>query len=225
MSDRASTWSITINNPVEADYKLDLPAGWVLEGQLEKGDQGTVHYQGMLKTPQVRFSAVKRIFGRAHIEIARNVAGLRKYVHKEESRVAVVETNRSEIPTLWDYQKTIANRWDQKEFARRLKFNDWIENGKGPAPDSGEVALAYVDDLVRVDIENGVRGVEFIAINPMWRSSWKKFYRSIIKRDGVQTQGTQDASQAQQATSSPSDSQSGAGRSRSSSFSGDDATD
>lgn len=176
MTDRATCWSLTINNPTPEQYQITLPVGWHLEGQLERGEQGTEHYQGMLRTPQVRFSAVKRIFPRAHIEAARNPTALKKYVHKEETRVASVES----IPTLFEYQTIIADKWDQDEYNRR--WQTAIEQIQLPMPD--DVAMQYIDDLVAQDIESGRRGAEFIAINPMWRSSWKRFWRSIIKRNG-----------------------------------------
>lgn len=176
MTDRATCWSITINNPNQDEYSIVLPAGWKLEGQLERGEEGTLHYQGMLKTPQVRFSAVKRIFPRAHIEVARNPAALKKYVNKDDTRVASVES----IPTLFEYQTIIAAKWVQNEYDARLQF----AIAKGGVPDPDDLALSYLDDLVAADIESGRRGAEFIAINPMWRSSWKKFWRSIIKRHG-----------------------------------------
>lgn len=174
MTDRATCWSVTINNPKEDEYKIVLPARWKLEGQLEKGEEGTMHFQGMLSTPQIRFSAVKKVFPRAHIEVARNKAALAKYVQKEETRVATVER----IPTLFEYQTIIAEKWRDEEFRaignRRIEaniFTDW-----------DDVAMLYLDKLVSEDIESGRRGAEFIAINPMWRSSWKKFWSSIIKR-------------------------------------------
>lgn len=189
MTDRASCWSLTINNPTERDMTPTLPAGWSVEGQIEEGKEGTTHYQAMLKTPQVRFSAVKKVYPRAHIEIARNRTALQKYVHKDETRVAVVESRVSEIPTLFDYQHTIASRWDDDEYdmvyqqhvRRRM---DKIENKeKLKDLDESEVALEYVDILVERDIERGVCGVEYIAINPMWRSAWKRFYKSMVARE------------------------------------------
>lgn len=88
---RATCWSLTINNPTKSDEEWIQQArqkGWQVEGQLEKGKEGTEHYQLMVKTPQVRFSAVKKQFPRAHIEIARNPAALAQYVAKEETREA-----------------------------------------------------------------------------------------------------------------------------------------
>lgn len=217
MTERATCWSITINNPTELDLKPELPAGWMLQGQLERGAEGTEHYQGMLTTPQVRFSAVKKVIPRAHIEVARNKAALAKYVHKDDTRTSAVAEIRSEIPTLFVYQDQVASRWDAAEFNRRWEAAQQLSN-----PNIDDAAMLYLDSLVEEDIERGLRGVEYIAINPMWRASWKKFWRSIIKRNGLSSQGTQgDSSTAEQAAGSPSYCESGAGRPHGSSFSGD----
>lgn len=179
--DRGTCWSITINNPVEGDYKCDLPAGWKLTGQLEEGEKGTPHFQGMLKTNQVRFSAIKKVFPRAHIELAKNAKALEKYVHKVETRTQEVRDNVSTLPTLFEYQGIIADMWVEEDFQRR--WNVACENiGTNSVPDMDVVAMRYIDSLVASDIERGRRGAEFIGINPMWRSSWKLFWRSIIKR-------------------------------------------
>lgn len=180
MTDRATCWSITWNNPQEDEIqRIELPAGWRLQGQLERGEQGTEHYQGMLITPQVRFSAVKKVLPKAHIEVARNRKALEKYVNKEDTRVKKIEDVYSRIPTLFEYQIIIAEKWVEDEFVRRWKAS--IETDK--VPDIDELAMRYIDSLVAADIESGRRGAEFIAINPMWRASWKKFWRSIINRN------------------------------------------
>lgn len=194
VNDRATCWSLTINNYTPEDINVDLPAGWKLMGQPEIGENGTSHAQLMLTTPQVRFSAVKRAFPRAHIEAARNRAALSKYVQKEETRAGESIVRQSNIPTLFDYQVQIAEKWDEDEFQRR-----WHRRVVDPtyySVDPTPTAMAYLDDLVAADVENGMRGVEFIAINPMWRSSWSRFWRSIINRQKkILAKGiTQDAS-------------------------------
>lgn len=186
MSERATCWSITINNPVIEDYQIPLPVGWKLEGQLERGEQGTEHYQGMLRTAQVRFSAVKRVFPKAHIEVARNPAALKKYVHKEDTRIAETDS----VPTMFEYQTIIAGKWEHEGYTK------WSQSFPNKTPD--EVALLYLDSLVATDIEGGRRGAEFIAINPMWRSSWKIFWRSIIKRNEVSQARNASAGEGQQ---------------------------
>jgi len=179
-NDRASCWSITINNPTEGEVKCDHP-GWTLTGQYEEGEQGTRHFQGMLKTgKQVRFAAVKRVFPRGHIEPARNQKALEAYVQKSETRVA--EYAGSSVPNMFQFQDTIAGDWVEEEFNLRLANPTHVRTHKH---DMDDLALAYIDELVARRIEKGGRGLEFIAINPMWRSSWKKFWRNIIKRNAA----------------------------------------
>lgn len=202
MTERATCWSITINNPVETDYLRPLPPSWKLEGQLERGGEtGTLHYQGMLKTPQVRFAAVKKEFPRAHIEVARSAAALKAYVHKSDTREACVAS----IPTLFEYQTRIAEKWDEEQFKRRWELR--TRNLGNEVPDPTDTAMGYIDSLVAEDIEQGMRGIEFIAINPMWRSSWMRFWRSIINRQKnfPAKNITEDASSFQQAHSGEED--------------------
>lgn len=173
-------WSITINNPIDTDLVCSMP-GWKLEGQYEEGKEGTRHFQGLLNTPPVRFGAVKRQFPRAHIEVARDIGALRNYVHKDDTRVA--EFNPNNVPSMFEFQNTISGLWDWDTF--RL----YVEQQNKTALNSKEIltmddhALNYLDTLVAECIEDGQIGLEFIAINPMWRSSWKRFWRAILKRN------------------------------------------
>jgi len=172
--DRATCWAITWNNP--PDKIPLLPPGWEVDGQLEKGEKnGTPHWQIILYTPQVRWRAVKNVFPICHIEAARNKAALQNYVSKSETRVADLPQQRY-VPTIFEYQEMVARHWVPEDFDKR-----WMETDGSMSID--DCAMEYLDDLVRVDIENGMWGPEWISINPMWRSSWKKFWRSIIKRN------------------------------------------
>lgn len=103
MSIRANVWSVTINNPTSNDDQNIAVArqrGWKVYGQLESGESSTPHYQLMLKTPQVRFSAVKKAFPRAHIEVSRNPQALAAYVQKSETRVGSLSISQDRYPTL-----------------------------------------------------------------------------------------------------------------------------
>lgn len=103
MSERATNWSVTINNPIKADEEninLARQKGWMVEGQLEKGDNGTPHYQLIVKTPQMRFSALKKAFPRAHIEVAKNVKALETYVKKDETRIGQLPDASEFYPSL-----------------------------------------------------------------------------------------------------------------------------
>lgn len=147
--------------------------GWKLSGQYEEGEEGTRHFQGMLCTPQVRFSAVKRVFPRAHIEVARNKKALEKYTNKEETRLETFTATG--VPTIFEYQRKVAEKWKWEELERFQQMYS-----RKPEDD---VAMIYIDRICADMIMEGATGLEFIAINPMWRSSWKRFYRSIINRN------------------------------------------
>lgn len=174
---RSNCWSITINNPTKEDTDCALPPGWRLEGQYEKGEQETEHFQGMLSTPQVRFSAVKKQFPRAHIEVARSKQALKKYVSKEETRVGEYAGNAT--MNMFQSQDLVASLWSDDEYQSRCMDERILKMYKC---DTDAIALAYVDNIVEEQIEAGVIGLEFTAINPMWRSSWKRFHQAIIGR-------------------------------------------
>lgn len=177
MSQRASCWSITINNPTDEEVTVSMPSGWALSGQYEQVEGSTRHFQGMLKTPQVRFSAVKRLFPRAHIEIARNKKALEQYVNKEESRVASFEGNAT--PNIFEYQELVAAKWDWETWHSEFNAEVIIREYKG---DVDKAAMSYIDSIAADMIEDGAVGLEFISVNPIWRSSWIKFWRSILAR-------------------------------------------
>jgi len=179
MTERATCWSITINNPTPEDVRCEMP-GWTLEGQYEEGAEGTKHFQGRLKTPQVRFSAVKNVFPRAHIEVARNPEALAKYVRKEDTRIA--EFASTTTMNMFQAQDRICCMWNETEFKsywpEKPEIN-WTEKDYTIREDA---VLRYVDKIVSKQISQGETGLEFTGINPMWRSSWKKFYRAILER-------------------------------------------
>lgn len=169
---RASAWSVTINNPIEADEEniaLARQKGWKVEGQKEQGEQGTVHYQLLVKTPQIRFSALKKQFPRAHIEPARNVAALEQYVNKEDTRIGELKQDQEKYPSL---QKL----WDM--------FYDWIkEKNLNLACESwgNEKWLRYFDWFINDAIIAGYV-VETMGVNPQVRACVKQYGRSLIVR-------------------------------------------
>lgn len=169
---RGNTWSITINNPIAADEENIAYArqrGWKVDGQLEQGESGTKHYQLIVKTPQIRFSAVKKQFPRAHIEQARNVAALEQYVHKEETKIGELVHDQQKYPSL---QKV----WDL--------FAEWIADHRLDLASEtwGDATwLMRFDQFINDLIQEGYV-VETIAVNPQVRACVKSFARSIIVR-------------------------------------------
>lgn len=182
---RATTWSITINNPTPADEEcinLARQSGWKVEGQLEKGEEGTPHYQLLVRTPQVRFSAIKKAFPRAHIEVARNVDALKAYVHKEQTR-------EGELPSQQEQYPSLSKFWDLIE--EQLHIAGSINVVQKPAgPGSSPIvdwSLHSSDPLSEFDwaVENLIRDgyrVESLAVNPANRSAFKKYSTALLTR-------------------------------------------
>jgi len=193
-SDKSCCWSVTINNPTDDD-RLNwsnlkgLP--WVREvsGQIEQGEEGTLHIQGMVKTLSVRFAALKKALPRAHIEAARNATALAKYVVKEDTRVQSIPTVKT--ATQADVQNWVCNqvledcyRMEQKSLKEPLNVLDYVES---------DLILKYsdmirkhwemyVDEGVRSLIKSGYYGVEYVMANPQVRMAFKKYLPEICYR-------------------------------------------
>jgi len=171
---RATNWSVTINNPTADDDTNIAHAkqkNWKVMGQLEKGANGTPHYQLHIKTPQVRFSAIKKAFPRAHIEIARNAQALEEYVNKTDTRIGNIPECDS-YPTL---QKTFMLFY---EYCDKMNYID-IYNGspctewytpKTRFREPLDLFDEFVDSYIRKGYILGP-----LACNPAVRSNVKKF--------------------------------------------------
>ena len=199
MSQRANNWSVTINmrtlTKERADEFINLARqkGWIINGQLEEGEQGTQHYQLHVKTPQVRFSAVKRMFPTAHIEIARNVKALATYVVKAETRVGTLPEQDEKYMTaqkLWDmiYQKYNIpydkDGWDTcTDEVRFYHTSDQLLLERDP--------LAWLDIEAGYLIRQGYN-IDQLIVNPAIRSFWKKFYRDILVRSKNNVRDAED---------------------------------
>ena len=173
--DRASAWSVTINNPIAADEENIAQArqrGWRVEGQLEKGEEGTPHYQLLVKTPQVRFSAVKKAFPRSHIEVARNVEALQQYVTKEATREGSLPETSELYPSLQKVWDMFASWLSEKEV--RSKYGYYVDFDQ-------EKFLTVFDKFIGVYIQKGYV-LETIAVNPQIRSAIKHYGINIIFR-------------------------------------------
>jgi len=175
---RATHWSLTINNPTSDDEEcmaLARQRGWKIDGQKERGAEGTEHYQLHLQTPQVRFAAVKKAFPRAHIEIARNAAALQQYVMKSDTRVGGLLTQQEKYPS-------------------QSKFFDlvWVEILATPAEynfrpttlkffgENKPHKLAYWKACQSL-VSQGYH-IESMAVNPMTLAAWDSFHLALLRR-------------------------------------------
>ena len=176
--DRSTCWSITINNPIAADEENIARArqqGWKVEGQKELGDNGTPHYQLLVRTPQVRFSAVKKAFPRAHIEAARNPSALEQYVHKDETRVGELDKQSEMYPSLskfWDLFFQFCHDDANTSVQEQRLVVDLIK--------PKEIEKLF-ERFVSEYIQKGYH-IETIACNPATISCIRKYGISILKR-------------------------------------------
>jgi len=186
-TERHSNWSITINNPTSADEEDIARArqkGWKVDGQLEKGENGTPHYQLLVTTGQVRFSAVKKAFSRAHIEPARNVAALKQYVHKEDTQVAALPQSSDKYPSLSKFWIMVAQYCFSYE-KDRLDMIEWSDNKRmvlyrTQKPPTEEQWLELFRDAISHYISEGYHVESFYS--PPNISVFKHFARSILSR-------------------------------------------
>jgi len=182
-------WSLTINNPVEADYEainLVRQRGWVIVGQVERGEAGTYHLQLALKTPQVRFSAVKKMFPRAHIEVARNPAALLQYVSKSDTRVAQLPQSSELYPSLSKLWTLIYQIYDTDDkYGWDLCSTDVCPYNVDDHKVYEEAPLKWFDQQIHKLIQEGYH-VETMAVNPQVRATWKLYHQSIMNRTRIE---------------------------------------
>lgn len=168
---RSSNWSVTINNPNDSDEEcinLARQKGWTVVGQKEVGKEGTPHYQLMIKTPQVRFSALKKAFPRGHIEAARNATALEQYVNKDDTRVGDLKEQSDAYPSL-------SKLWT-------LVFDDLsLEKGDDLMLMTKDELLSFLDSRCAALICEGYH-VETLAVNPQVRSAFSKFAPQLHRR-------------------------------------------
>jgi len=170
--DRATCWSVTINNPTAADDEYIAQAkqkGWRVDGQKEKGENGTVHYQLIVKTPQTRFAAMKKAFPRAHIEVARNGTALAKYVKKDKTR-------EGELPENNQYPNA-------KAFWKMLfgQYEDITTVQKGLTMMTKDERLQWLDNQAEDLIKDGIMCESFVC-NPSTRAAFGKWATALAER-------------------------------------------
>lgn len=175
---RGTHWSLTINNPTSADEEcmaLARQRGWKIDGQKERGEGGTDHYQLHLQTPQVRFSAVKKMFPRAHIEQARNPSALASYVTKEATRVGELPVGQDRYPSQSKFFELL---WVEiLDCPQDYNFRPETRKFYG---ESKPHKLAYWKASQRL-VRQGYY-VENMAVNPMTIAAWDSFFYALLDR-------------------------------------------
>lgn len=150
-----------------------MPPEWHLEGQIEKGkdSQDKEHAQLFLKTPQVRGTAVTKVFPNCMIDEARNQFALQQYVHKEDTRIGEFMTIKNTSP-----------QWH----VVRDKFFDWlIENEpfyghiKDDMDERVSPRLNLWDKFIIVSIKEGMN-IDVIGVNPQYRSCIRRYWEGYV---------------------------------------------
>lgn len=180
MSERATCWSVTCNlqtvsrSTVESCIQAAHSLGWGTEGQIEKGREGTEHYQLCVKTPQVRWSQVKKVFPTAHIEPARNRKALEQYVAKEDTRVESLK--KVEISVL-TYPQV------------RTKFFQWLLESYDIESSfmNHEHRLLVWDEFIGLSIREGME-CDLIGMNPQNRACVARYWDAYIARASTSRQ-------------------------------------
>lgn len=184
---RSTCWSVTINMKnvsratAEACMEAARSKGWGVQGQLEVGAEGTEHYQLMVKTPQERFSAIKKVFPTAHIEVARNRAALANYVDKDDT--CVEKLKKIEV-TFLTYPQV------------RKKFFEWVVTRLTPPIRDHDDRLRIWDEFIGLSIEEGM-DVDLIGMNPQHRGCIAKYWVHYIAYERS-TRQTEERSQDRQ---------------------------
>lgn len=197
---KSSCWSITINNPTEDDMvawsALATNYTWVkgVKGQLEKGEEGTPHIQGMVMTGYGRFfNKLKQALPRAHIEVAENKFALANYVEKEDTRIGTIAAEK--VASQADLQNEMVNLLMYGLNAQLCSQANWDKNydsiAKNILANAHEIRLAWeliLDEAVKSLIIQGYFGVEFVVSNNQVRSAFKRYLPEILYRTAVKNQ-------------------------------------
>lgn len=174
--ERASKWSVTINmktvsrETAEECIARARQQDWTVIGQLEEGDEGTQHYQLAVATPQIRFSAIKKVFPTAHIEIAKDWHALLSYVQKEDTRVESLK-NVSTGYISWSQLRNMFVEWLNVKMFERLE-NDHDKR------------LEIWDRFIGEKIIEGFE-VDLMGVNPQYRACVSRYWTSYIRRQTV----------------------------------------
>lgn len=188
MSESGTVWSITINNPSEEDRAtLKAWPAYVKElvGQDEVGENGTLHFQGLVKCKYTtKFSAIKKWLTRAHIEKARNVKALMNYVQKTETAVEGTQMKLTESVS------------ESKEYITPSKFprlvvkmakeymtkHDWKIHGEWfdmyEAYEYVSFRNAVVNATIREMIKEGWH-IELLAVNPQVMKALNMYFLEL----------------------------------------------
>lgn len=174
---KATFWSLThwlTDGRTREGFDMlvaNMPSNWAIEGQIEQGrsEDGRVHCQMLLKTPQTRGTRIGKFFPSTHIEAGRKFFALKNYVHKEETRVEEFKTVENRSPQ-WHVVRDRFYEWYVTEHADQLTFN--VDD---------EEKLKYWDIFIGISLEEGMN-VDVLGVNPQYRSCIMRYWTNMVRR-------------------------------------------
>lgn len=188
MSESGTVWSITINNPNEEDREaLKAWPSFVKEliGQDEVGENGTLHFQGMVKTKYtVKFSALKKWVSRAHIEKCRNSKALEQYVQKAETAVENTQVRMSESVSE-NKEYVIPSKFPRLVVKKAKEYfdkEDWRVDGKWFDIYEDYTTKSFQDAVVNATIREMIKEgwhIELLAVNPQVMKALQKYFLEL----------------------------------------------
>lgn len=188
MSESGTVWSITINNPTEEDRAvLKAWPAFVKEllGQDEVGENGTLHFQGMVKTKYtVKFPALKKWLPRAHIEKSRNSKALEQYVQKKETAVENTQVRMSESVSE-NKEYVIPSKFPRLVVMKAKEYmdnHDWKIHGQWFDMYDAYEYKAFRDAVVNATIREMIKEgwhIELLAVNPQVMKALNTYFLEL----------------------------------------------
>ncbi len=141
-SPRYRNWFFTLNNPEKDDKEILIDIlgqkGQYLF-QLEKGKEGTIHYQGVFfSKSNIAFTTLQKINGKIHWEKARNKKACLEYCSKEDTHIQGERYTNIKLPRklkdplkdleLYKFQKDILDMIKTEPDDRKIYWF-WDEEG------------------------------------------------------------------------------------------------
>jgi len=124
---RTRCWCFTLNNYSMEDIKAFEKCGGKYCFQEEMGESGTKHLQGVLQLPNgVSLNHMKKLNGRAHWEVCRNLNASIQYCSKSDTRIGNIYSNmklKSGTNGTVDFELDKMQRL--KEFMDTDEFKKW----------------------------------------------------------------------------------------------------
>jgi len=192
-------YSVVINNPTETDegqIAAAKQAGWRVVGQLEKGDNGTPHYQLCVTAP-VEWKTMKSHFTRANIQEAEDPEALERYCTKTRTRVLdlTAKTPRT---------KNVKDAYSSEVFYNDVFAEAYEQNGEGTdelinKDDNLQTYDAAVNQLI---LTKGY-SVAVRASRPDVRSAYRKYRYamwSVWHAQNIAVEDIQDADECTEAS-------------------------